>query len=143
MCPTVVEKRSLSVPCGVKAASDKGNKSPRLVIGLDGNQLAGEAASRIRELGWEVGIARAGEDARRLAVRSKAQVLVLGLTEGNVLNTAKLVTALPKRTKVVLVGPAGNAGLEQASRYLGAAAFVGESAGVQPLVEAVLGANGK
>lgn len=121
-------------PCGGKPVPDKSaKKAPRLVLGLGASPLATAAAVAFRADGWEVAIVTGGEDARRLAVRGRAHVLVLA-AGGNLLETAKLVTALPKRTKVVLVGP--DAELATASGYLGAA-FVVEAGGVAALADAV------
>jgi hypothetical protein len=136
MSPILIDPRS---PYGSKPTSDKSPKKfPRVVIGLGESPFATKAAAQLRALGWEVTTAASGEEARRLAVRGKAHALVLGLC-GDLLATAKVVTALPKRTKVVLVGPTADPGQEQASTFLGAA-FVAESDGVGGLVEAVRGA---
>lgn len=124
--------------CGTKTGSEKmTKKAPRLVIGLGDSAFAAQAAARLRGLGWDVTTAACGEEARRLAVRGKAHALVLP-AEGRLLVTAKLVTALPRRTKPVLVGPEANEELARVSSYLGAV-YVAEADGVGALVDAVLG----
>lgn len=141
MCTTVAEKRAISSPYGMKSAPDVGvKKPPRLVLGLGGSPLAAAAAAALRARGWEVCIAATGEEGRRVAVRSRAHVLVLPVTAARLLHTAKLLTALPKRMRVVLVGERPEAALMRASAYLGAA-FVAETNGVGALIEAVLAAN--
>ena len=135
---TLTEQRLTGGPCGIRNVPDnEAKRSPRLVIGIGCSPLAMRVAARFRSEGWEVAITGTGEEARRLAVRGRASVLVLPVTAGSLLATAKLVTALPRRTQVILVGPEGDADLERASLFLGAATFVAETGGVDSLVEAV------
>jgi len=139
MSPTVVDRRANSFTSGIKAAQDKNARvSPRMVIGLNGSAFAAKAAVEFRGLGWEVVHAGTGEEARRLAVRGRAQALVIGVDEGGLLDAAKLLTALPRRTKAVITAPVSDPALVRASLYLGAA-FVAESDGIPALVKAVIG----
>jgi hypothetical protein len=106
------------------------------VIGLGESAFATSVADEFRDRGWEVVTAAGGEEARRLAVRGKAHAVILS-AEGRLLDTAKQVTALPRRTKAVLIGAVANEELERVSSYLGAT-YVAETDGIGPVVEAVL-----
>lgn len=137
----VLGKRPVGITGGVaKAGTERnGKKVPRLVVGLGDSEFAARVAAEFRGLGWDVTTTAGGEEARRLAVRGKANAVIVRADSG-LLDTAKLVNALPRRTRAVLVGAAANEELERVSSYLGAC-YVAEKAGVGALVKAVVGAE--
>jgi hypothetical protein len=139
MSATAVEKRVNTFTSSITATPDTNARvAPRLVIGLNGSPFAAKAAAEFRGFGWEVILTGTGEEARRLAIRNRAKALVIGVDEGGLLHAAKLLTALPRRTKAVLTAPVADGALKRASRYLGAA-FVAEDDGVGALVRVVVG----
>jgi len=101
MSPTVVEKRSHNILIGSKTPDKVARPTPRLVIGLNGSGFAAKAAAAFRTLGWDVILAGTGEEARRLAIRGRATALVIGVDEAGLLDAAKLLTALPRRTMTI------------------------------------------
>lgn len=111
----------------------------RVVLGLGGSKLATQVADELRLLGWEVRSADSGEAARQEAVRSPACAVVVPYDSHDQLGTAKVVSAVPEDSTVVLVAPSI---CDQAVRFaslIGAAMAV-ESAGVAGIVSAVHGA---
>lgn len=134
--------RSAGTACVARGPSDKGGRKVcRVVLGLGQSAFAVRAAELLRAAGWDVQTAVAGEEARRLAVRSRANVVVLPAADdddGGLLATAKLVTAAPRKARVVVVAPAPSEPVEQLCEFVGAG-FVAEPEGAGQLVRAVIG----
>ena len=94
-----------------------------------------------RRLGWDVYQARSGPQARRLARMLTPDLVVLDTDlpeESGWLTCDKLLQELPQ-TRVFLVGGHGDAWSEEFAAFVGAAALVSPSGGVQALVHRVRG----
>jgi DNA-binding response OmpR family regulator len=115
-------------------------KTPRLILGLGVSGLAAAVDAHFRTLGWDVGRAASAEEAAEMALRTRANAVVLTaepLTESGVLSCAKLKIGRPA-TRIVLVGPE-DARLARFARFAGAASYLPERTGAPAIVRAVLG----
>jgi hypothetical protein len=115
------------------------NERVRVVLGLGESKLATQLADELRLMGWDVRTAESGEAARQEAVRAPACAVVVPFDSHDELGTAKVVSAVPEESAVVLISPRV---CDQAVRFaslIGAAMAV-ESAGVAGIVSAVHGA---
>ena len=111
-------------------------KAPRVVLGLGHSGYAIAAATQLRAAGYDVTLTASNEEARRAAIRARASVVIVrvaALEPAQLLDAAKLMTAMPKKARVILVGPVGHPGLERMT-----AGRVCESEGVAALLRAVL-----
>ncbi len=98
---------------------------PCVVLAHADEAYRADAGRRLRRLGWDVYLACAGAEARRLARMLRPEVVVLGLDladETGWLTCAKLTQERPGG-KVVLVGEGGPRNREQA-RFVGACDLV-------------------
>ena len=128
-------ERTTGGTCAMRPAK----KSPRVVLGLGVSGYTSAAAAQLKAAGWDVIAAAPGEEARREAVRGKAHVMAIRLAaDTDVLSAAKVLNALPKKTRLVLVGPADDTDLPRLAVAFGAAAVVSDADGVPALVRAIL-----
>jgi ActR/RegA family two-component response regulator len=114
---------------------------PRLVLAYADSLYAALSCRHFRRLGWEVHLASSGPEARRLAHSYYPTVVVLDTElrdESGWLTCDKLTREIPGQ-KVVLVGPDPGEANQSLAEFVGAAALVGRSAGVDTLVDEVLG----
>lgn len=114
-------------------------KRSRIVLGLGSSKFASKVADEFRSKGWDVQTAEDGEDARRAAVRESANAVVVPFEPLDELATAKVISAVPTDSSVVLISSRDD---QQAIRFaslIGVAMAV-ESAGVAGIVSAVEGA---
>ncbi len=111
----------------------------RVVLGLGESKLATQLADELRQLGWHVRTAESGEAARQEAVRAPACAVVVPFDTHDQLDTAKVVSAVPGDSAVVLVSPRVCDRSSRFASHLGVA-IAAESAGVAGIVSAVEGA---
>lgn len=112
-------------------------KACRVVVGLGNSGFTANLVDQLTAAGYEVTRTAGGEEARRQAVRRRAHVMVVPVGD-DLLATAKVAAAAPKRAKVVLVAARPDAYSQVAAGFLGAA-FAAESDGVGKLVRTVTG----
>lgn len=117
----------------------KSKKRSRIVLGLGSTNFATEVADEFRLKGWDVQTAEDGEEARRTAVRDSAHAVVVPFEPQDELSTAKVVSAVPEDSSVVLISPRANLQATRFATLIGVAMAV-ESAGVAGIVSAVEGA---
>jgi DNA-binding NarL/FixJ family response regulator len=90
---------------------------------------ANSLAALFRELGWTVITNASGKETRKLAMRAKAQVVVLPCNsspESGWLSAAKLSKCEPK-IRVVLIGLDSGPAEEEFALFAGASAYLAES----------------
>lgn len=113
--------------------------APKLVIGLIRGELARGLELHFRAAGWRVCSADTTAELRRKAQGSKAAAIVLPAAacrgESGFLTCAKLIRSLPG-VRVVMVGPACPTSVRFA-RFVGAAAYVPETASAEDLAKAI------
>lgn len=137
--PVVGDRRCVLFPAGAKALRQRDEQTtPTIVIGLCGSAFSARAAAQFRTMGWNVVLCGTPGDARLHAVRTRAHALVVGVDEDGLLDVAKMIQAMPRKTKIVFVAPDYDESLDRASAFLGAG-FVTETEGVSSLARAVLG----
>lgn len=102
---------------------------------------ANRLAALFRELGWTVITNASGKETRKLAMRAKAQVVVLPCNsspESGWLSAAKLSKCEPK-IRVVLIGLDSGPAEEEFALFAGASAYLAESDGIDAVLSAALG----
>jgi hypothetical protein len=114
------------------------NEQSRVVLGLGESKLATQLADELRQLGWDVRTAETGEEARREAVRESAHAVVVPFQSHDQLGTAKVVSAVPGESSVVLVSPSASVQAVRFASLIGVA-MAAESGGVAGIVSAVEG----
>ncbi|MGL4423918.1 MAG: hypothetical protein ACRCZF_24905 [Gemmataceae bacterium] len=116
-------------------------KAPRVVLGLGNSGYAHAVASQLRAIGFDVMATAPGEEARRAAVRTRASVVVFHVpsteTRDTLLDLAKLTTAVPLKTRVLLVGSRTDAAAGHLAGAIGAAGQVDEAEGAPALVRLI------
>lgn len=122
-----------------KRMIEKAARAQRLVFGLGLCGFAENAAAQLLAAGWDVSHAESADAARKLAVRSRAGVVVLPVDPEEYLAAAKTITSLPK-TRVVLLAPVRDARLLAFATAM-KVAVVAETDGVPALVRAIVAAG--
>ncbi len=112
-------------------------KAPKLVLSRDLGEMALAIESHFRALGWCVKIAEDAANARKLASKAQAVVLLsLALPESGFLSCAKLKTANP-HARIVLVGPESES-MERYARYVGATGYVSEATPIAEVIDLIV-----
>ncbi|QEL18274.1 hypothetical protein [Limnoglobus roseus] len=110
----------------------------RIVLGLGPTLFAANVAHEFRSRGWEALSTATGEDARRYAVANCTSVVLVPYQDNDPLATAKIVNAMPRKTKVVLLTATSNRRAIQLAEMMGIP-VVAEAGGVEGVVAAVAG----
>lgn len=115
-------------------------KQKRIVLGLGPTLAAANIAHDLRVAGWDVVTAASGEDARRAAIRNGLCVVAVPYSAVDPLATAKVVNAMPKKSKVILVAAARHAQVDQFAEMMGVPVVVEAEAGtaIPAAVEAMV-----
>jgi DNA-binding NtrC family response regulator len=121
----------------------RGRNAQHMILGVGETPYAKAAEAHFSSQGWDVSVAKTAKDARKMALRINAAVVVLAADlgpESGWLSSVKLTRSRPN-TRVILVGTQRTAELERFAKFAGAAAFVAETEGVCRLVKAVAGVD--
>jgi hypothetical protein len=115
-----------------------GPKAARKWVAIGPVPNAGDLADLFRARGWEATVAATGKDARKLAIKNGASLVVLparGEPETGWLGCLKLVRQGKKR-RVILVGDLGDREAECFARYAGATAYLTPEDGLEAIWDA-------
>jgi hypothetical protein len=115
-----------------------GPKTTRKWVAIGPVPHAGDLADLFRSRGWEATVAATGKDARKLAIKNGASLVVLparGEPETGWLSCLKLVRQGKKR-RVILVGELGDREAECFARYAGATAYLTPEDGLEAVWDA-------
>jgi DNA-binding response OmpR family regulator len=114
---------------------------PCLVLAHAEPAYAADTARAFRRRGWDVYLAQAGPEARRLARMLDADLVILGTDlpgESGWLTCNKLVREQPV-ARVLLVAPRRDPAAEKFAAFVGASALVEHAAGLPALFREVEG----
>ncbi len=128
--------------CVVRSAAEKasGKKICRAVVGLGLSGYSVHVEAHLRAAGWELHAEPNPELARQYAIHQKAQLVILPLmrdAHGSVLLTTKIVMAMPRKSRIVLVADNLDADVLRLAAVTGAA-VVTEAQGVSALLAAIV-----
>lgn len=105
-------------------------KQKRIVLGLGPTLASANIAHQLRVGGWDVATVANGEEARRAAVRNCTHLVVMPYVQNDALATAKVINAMPRKTKVILVIAASDPQVEQFAEMMGVPVVVESGAGI-------------
>ena len=111
------------------------NVQTRIVLGLGPTLFSANLSYSLRTLGWHVVTTANGEEARRSAVGNGTHVAIVPFVSNDLLVTAKIINAMPSKTKVVMVTITPNERAVQFAEMMGIP-VVAESEGVAAIVAA-------
>lgn len=121
---------SMNTPLGCREQIPPRKKQKRIVLGLGPTLTAANIAHELRVAGWDVVTVATGEDARKAAIRNGLCVVAVPFLANDPLATAKVVNAMPKKSKVILVTPTRGDQVEQFAEMMGVPVVVEAEAGL-------------
>ncbi len=113
-------------------------KRTRIVLGLGPTLFAANVAHQFRTLGWDVLTTSTGEDARRAALGQCTAIVVVPYLGNDPLATAKIVNAMPRKSRVVLLSAVPHDRAIQFAEMMGIP-LISERDGTEGVVASVKG----
>ena len=113
-------------------------KLKRIVLGLGLTNLAHSLAQQLRHREWDVQIASTAEEARRASVRKSVCAVVVPFEPNDPLATAKVVNAVPTKSRVILLASSATDQARQFADMIGVT-FVSDTDDISAIVDAMIG----
>jgi hypothetical protein len=133
----IMQRTIDNIQANSAARFPEAQKQTRVVIGLGHTLYSANVADQLRILGIDVFLTEGGEAARRLAMRKCAKVVVLPFLGHDPLLMAKIVSAVPKGVRTILVSRTPSDVATRFAILLGVS-FAAESCGVNNMVARIL-----